>query len=57
MGLSGLLAILSNSVVLYVGLRVKRRMFERSILSLACVDLLTGVVCTPMVLLTYYYSQ
>merc|ERR1719430_527238 len=46
----------SNSVVLYVGLRAKKKLFEKSILSLAFVDLLTGVICTPFVLLTYYFK-
>merc|ERR1719312_498258 len=31
-------------------------MFEKSILSLAFVDILTGIICTPSVCLTYYYK-
>jgi len=55
MGLSGLLTLVSNGFVLYVGLRVKKRLFEKPILSLAFVDFLTGIICTPVVILTYYF--
>jgi len=56
MGLSGLLTVLSNGFVLYVGLRVKKKLFEKPILSLAFVDFLTGIICTPVVILTYYFK-
>ena len=36
---------------------IRDRLFEPSVLSLAVVDLLTGVVCTPLVILIYYYSE
>jgi len=55
MGFSGFLTVLSNGFVLYVGLRVKKRLFEKPILSLAFVDFMTGIICTPVVILTYYY--
>ena len=83
---SGLLTLVSNGFVLYVGLRVKKRLFEKPILrwllilwpqryfnywpiftpllkwltlssSLAFVDFLTGIICTPVVILTYYFSR
>ena len=57
MAISGLLAVLSNSVVIYVGLWVKKDLFEPAILSLAFADLLTGLVCTPIVCVIYYYSE
>ena len=57
MTISGVLAILSNTAVLYVTLRVQHNLFEPSILSLACVDLLYGLLCTPLVCLIYYHSE
>ena len=57
MTLSGVLTILSNSAVIYVGFNTRNRVFEKSVLSLAFVDLLTGLVCTPWVSVIYYYSE
>ena len=57
MAVSGFLTIITNSVVIYVGVNASKKMFERSILSLAFVDILTGIICTPSVCLTYYYSK
>ena len=91
---SGLLTVLSNGFVLYVGLRVKKKLFEKPILrcltffvkiscwpqryfkfvsghywyylklltppissSLAFVDFMTGIICTPVVILTYFFSK
>ena len=55
--LSGVLTIVSNSTVLYVGINTGTKVFEKSILSLAVVDLLTGMICTPLVSIIYYYSR
>ena len=57
MSLSGFLTIISNSTVIYVSAKTSKKMFEKSILSLAFVDLLTGIICTPSVCLIYYYSK
>eukprot|EP00092_Neocalanus_flemingeri_P033874 GFUD01036836.1.p1 GENE.GFUD01036836.1~~GFUD01036836.1.p1 ORF type:complete len:583 (-),score=130.25 GFUD01036836.1:172-1920(-) len=56
MSLSGFLTIISNSTVIYVGLKTSKKVFEKPILSLACVDILTGIICTPSVCLIYYYK-
>ena len=57
MAVSGFLTIITNSMVIYVGVNANKKMFEKSILSLAFVDILTGIICTPSVCLTYYYSR
>ena len=56
MALSGLLAILSNGMVIYFALKSRKRIFERSIVSLAWVDVLTGCIGTPLVCCIYYYQ-
>ena len=55
--LSGVLTIVSNGTVIYVGVTTGNKVFENSILSLAFVDLLTGIICTPLVSVIYYYSR
>ena len=52
----GVLAMLSNSVVLFFGL-VKRKLFPPEVLSLAVTDFLTGLLGTPSVMAIYYYSE
>ena len=52
----GVLAMLSNSVVLFFGL-VKRELFPPEVLSLAVTDFLTGLLGTPSVMAIYYYSE
>ena len=54
----GVLAMLSNSVVLFFGI-VKRdlKLFPPEILSLAVTDFLTGLLGTPSVMAIYYYSE
>ena len=52
----GILAVLSNSVVLAFGLK-KRTIFPAPILSLAFTDLLTGLLVTPLVIAIYYTSE
>ena len=51
----GILAILSNSVVLFYGLKMK--VFPASTLTLAFNDLLTGLLGTPLVMAIYYTSE
>ena len=58
MSLSGFFTVISNSLVLFVGLKTRRRqIFEISILSLAIVDISTGLLSTPLVCIIYYYSK
>ena len=52
----GILAVLSNAVVLVFGLK-KRKIFPAPILSLAFTDLLTGLLVTPLVIAIYYTSE
>ena len=54
----GVLAMLSNSVVLFFGI-VKRdlKLFPPEVLSLAVTDFLTGLLGTPSVMAIYYYSE
>ena len=52
----GILAVLSNAVVLVFGLR-KRKIFPAPILSLAFTDLLSGLLVTPLVIAIYYTSE
>ena len=52
----GVLAMLSNSVVLFFGL-FKRELFPPEVLSLAVTDFLTGLLGTPSVMAIYYYSE
>ena len=51
----GILAVLSNTVVLFFGL--KKKIFPAPILTLAFTDLLTGLLSTPLVMLIYYTSE
>ena len=57
MALSGFLTVIANITVIYVGFNTSKKIFENSILSLAFVDLLTGVICTPSVSIIYYHSK
>ena len=57
MALSGFLTVIANITVIYVGFNTSKKIFEKSILSLAFVDLLTGVICTPSVSIIYYHSK
>ena len=54
--LCGILSILSNSLVIMANNKHSRRIFDRPILSLAWVDILTGVISTPIVCTIYYYK-
>jgi hypothetical protein len=54
MVLSGMLAIISNGMVILAHLKSRKRIFERPIVSLAWVDVLTGCVGTPLVCCIYY---
>ena len=56
MTLSGVLAIISNGLVILAHFKCRRGMFERSIVSLAWVDVLTGLLMTPIVFCIYYYQ-
>ena len=51
----GILAVLSNTVVLFFGL--KKKVFPAPILTLAFNDLLTGLLGTPLVMAIYYFSE
>ena len=51
----GILAVLSNMVVLFFGL--KKKVFPAPILTLAFNDLLTGLLGTPFVMAIYYFSE
>jgi hypothetical protein len=58
MVLSGLLTIISNSSVIYFHKsKMQSREFKKPILSLACIDLVAGFICTPAICLIYYYSK
>ena len=52
----GFLAILSNSVVLFFGIRTKG-LFKPEVMSLAVTDLLTGLLGTPTVMAIYFFSE
>lgn len=52
----GILAVLSNAVVIVFGLK-KKRIFPAPILSLAFTDLLIGLLVTPLVIAIYYTSE
>ena len=56
MAMSGLLSIISNGMVILAHLKSRKGIFERSIVSLACVDILTGFIGTPLVCCIYYYQ-
>ena len=56
MAVSGFLTIITNSVVISIGVNA-RKIFEKSIMSLAFVDILTRIIYTPSVCLIYYYSR
>ena len=51
----GILAVLSNMVVLFFGL--KKKVFPAPILTLAFNDLLNGLLGTPFVMAIYYFSE
>ena len=51
----GILAVLSNTVVLFFGL--KKKVFPAPILTLAFNDLLNGLLGTPLVMAIYYTSE
>ena len=55
--LCGLLALLTNGTVLFVGLKSRRKIFGLPVISLAIVDLLTGLVSAPQMATVYYYSK
>ena len=57
MAVSGFLTLITNSVVISISVNARKKIFEKSNLSLAFVDILTGIICTPSVCLTYYYSR
>ena len=52
----GVLAMLSNFIVLFCGLRNKK-LFPPEILSLAVTDFLTGLLGTPSAVAIYYFSE
>ena len=52
----GILAMLSNSLVLFFGI-TRRNLFPPEILSLAVTDFLTGLLGTPIVMAIYYFSE
>ena len=56
MALSGLLAIISNGMVILADVKSRKQIFERPIVSLAWVDVLTGCIGTPLVCCIYYYQ-
>ena len=56
MFLSGVLAIFSNGMVILAHFKYRQGIFERSIVSLAWVDLLTGMIGTPIVCCIYYFQ-
>jgi hypothetical protein len=56
MFLSGVLAIFSNGMVILAHFKNRKGIFERSIVSLACVDVLTGMIGTPIVCAIYYFQ-
>ena len=51
----GILAVFSNMVVLFFGL--KKKVFPAPILTLAFNDLLNGLLGTPFVMAIYYFSE
>ena len=51
----GILAVVSNMVVLFFGL--KKKVFPAPILTLAFNDLLNGLLGTPFVMAIYYFSE
>ena len=56
MFLSVLLGIFSNGMVILAHFKYRQGIFERSIVSLAWVDVLTGLVGTPIVCFIYYFQ-
>ena len=52
----GVLAMLSNFIVLFCGLKNKK-LFAPEILSLAVTDFLTGLLGTPSAVAIYYFSE
>ena len=54
--ISGVLAISSNGMVILAHFKHRQGIFERSIVSLAWVDLLTGMIGTPIVCAIYYFQ-
>ena len=57
LALCGLLAAVTNGAVLLVGITSKKRIFQLPVLSLAFLDLTTGLVCIPLIILIYYLSM
>ena len=57
LGLSGLLAIISNMLVIIANHkhRSNTKMFDRALISLAWLDVLTGLLGTPIICCIYYY--
>ena len=56
MYLSGVLSIISNGMVILAHFKNRQGIFERSIVSIASVDVLTGLVGTPIVCCIYYFQ-
>ena len=56
MALSGMLAIISNVMVILTDLKSRKQIFERPLVSLAWVDVLTGCIGTPLVCCIYYFQ-
>ena len=52
----GVLAMLSNFIVLFCGLK-NTKLFPPEILSLAVTDFLTGLLGTPSAVAIYYFSE
>ena len=54
----GILTIISNSLVLFVGIRLRQKnLLPPCILSLAVTDLLNGCLGTPTAMAIYYFSK
>ena len=54
----GVLTIISNSLVLFVGIRLRQKnLLPPCILSLAVTDLLNGCLGTPSAMAIYYFSK
>ena len=56
MAFSGILAIVSNLLVVIAHYKQKQPIFERPLLNLAFHDILTGLLGTPIVCCIYYYQ-
>ena len=53
---SGVLAIISDGMVILAHFKYRQGIFERSIVSLALVDVLTRLVGTPIVCCIYHFQ-